>query len=53
MYLTGHIPQTEQRELFGSVLFCLGNVTFLLTPSNPLPHPLPPSLIPPCVIQVQ
>ena len=35
------IPQSEQYE---RVLFCLGNVTYLLdvTPSNPLPHPLSP-----------
>ena len=37
-----YIPQTEQHEPEGRMLFCLGNVTHLLdvTPSNSLPHPL-------------
>ena len=35
-----YIPQTEQHEPEGRMLFCLGNVTNLLdgNPSNPLPH---------------
>ena len=50
-----YIPQTEQHEPEGRMLFCLGNVTYLLdvTPSNPLPHPLSPPPIQLCVIQVQ
>ena len=42
-----YIPQTEQHEPEGRMLFCLGNVTNLLdvTPSNPMPHPLSPPLI--------
>ena len=38
-----YIPQTEQHEPKGWILFCLGNVTNLLdvTPRNPMPHPLP------------
>ena len=41
---SSYIPQTEQHEPEGQMLFHLGNVTNLLdvTPSNPLPHPLPP-----------
>ena len=37
-----YIPQTEQHEPEGQMLFCLGNVINLLdvTPSNPMPHPL-------------
>ena len=44
---SSYIPQTEQHEPEGRMLFHLGNVTYLLdvTPSNPLPHPLPPSPI--------
>ena len=36
------ISQMEQHEPEGQMLFCLGNMTYLLavTPSNPLPHPL-------------
>ena len=50
-----YIPQTEQHEPEGRMLFCLGNVTNLLdgTPSNPLPHPLSPPPLPLRVIQVQ
>ena len=35
-----YIPQTEQHEPEGQMLFCLGNVINLLdvTPSNPMPH---------------
>ena len=41
MYTQLYIPQAEQHEPEGQMLFCLGNVTYLLhvTPSNPLPHP--------------
>ena len=44
-----YIPQMEEHEPEGRILFRLGNVTYLLdvTPSNPLPHSLPP---PPIVI---
>ena len=41
---SSYIPQTEQHEPEGRMLFHLGNVTDLLdvTPSNPIPHPLSP-----------
>ena len=47
-----YIPQTEQHEPEGRMLFCLGNVTNLLdvTPSNQISHPLSPPAIPLCVI---
>ena len=43
-----YIPQMEQHEPKGQMLFHLGNVTYLLdvAPSNPLPHPLSPPPIP-------
>ena len=52
MLQISYIPQMEQHEPEGRMLFRLGNVTYLLdvTPSNQLPHPLPP---PPFVIQVK
>ena len=52
MYVySSYIPQTEQHEPKGQMLFSLGNVTYLLdvTPSNSLPHPLPP---PPILLHV-
>ena len=47
-----YIPQMEQHEPEGRMLFCLGNVTNLLdvTPSNPMPHPLSPPPVLLCVI---
>ena len=47
-----YIPQTEQHEPEGRMLFCLGNLTNLLdvTPSNQMSHPLSPPPIPLCVI---
>ena len=41
---SSYIPQMEQHEPEGRMLLSLGNVTYWLdvTPSNPLPHPLPP-----------
>ena len=53
MYIyDSYIPQTEQHESEGRMLFCLGNVTNLLhvTPSNLMPHPLPSLPIPVHVI---
>ena len=46
-----YIPQTEQHEPEGWLLFRLGNVTNLLdvTPSNPMQHPLSP---PPVLLRV-
>ena len=51
-YGSSYIPQTEQHEPEGRMLFCLGNVTNLLdvTPSNQMPHQLSPPPIPLCVI---
>ena len=42
------IPQTEQHEPEGRMLFHLGNVTYLLDviPTNPLPYPLSPPCTP-------
>ena len=47
-----YIPQTEQHEPEGRMLFRLGNVTNLLdvTPGNQIPHPLSPPPILHCVI---
>ena len=52
MNITSYIPQTEQHEPEGQMLFRLGNVTDLLdvTPNNPIPHPLSPPPISLCVI---
>ena len=42
--IISYIPQTEQHEPEGRMLFHLGNVTNLLdvTPKNSIPHPLSP-----------
>ena len=50
-----YIPQIEQYDPERRMLFCLGNVTYLLdvTPSNPLPQTLSLPPIPLRVIQLQ